>query len=871
MYFFTITKRTGPIFRKIWCASFFSRMLCVGAFLFFLAVGAVGATFSQRISPNPLIVNEPAALILTSSAAVPRIVHLPQVDGISWDQNPPSIQQRIQIIGRKRTAAYTARYTFQADRAGIFIIPSMKVRVGRQVLSTSALRFKVVPAAVSSSTGSRVLTELYWDGNPTPPKSVYQGQVLTGLFRVLVDSRLHLHARTFEQNYFPKIDLENVVFRDYSGQDGSNGTFLFRRPGTMVRNGRRYQVFDYPFAISGISVGTISGEITHHIPLLRQRRRQIQNNLFSQFFSTGRYQLIQHPVKMKIPAIKVLPLPPAPTDKGVFLGIVGQWKLGLSVDHSQVKVGEGVTLLLTIDGKGGIENLSPPRLELSGFRLYPPQIEKKYFPHEHGKISWLAVPGKAGAKLPSFIFCTFDAKSGKYQRYAFHPSLTVLPSDSAQPGGVVVGATPASHSVTKAVRHSQHEIHYLHSVAESSLKFPLWRNAMGVILGGGVLAPLFFSLLVLWLRWRAALSGDERARRLRQARKQRGALVKALKVAAPEDLPEVIRTRLVPYLLDLLDLPRGTTLAEVARQLDDRELGDILKQAETSAFMPGGEKSIDASFLIRKLKRFGPWLLMAGLVMGAGSMRAAPVAAVAEDSPAAAAAAYDQGRVAQAEKIYRRLLAKRALDPALLYNLGNCRYRQGDYAGAIACYECALRLAPGDSDILDNLNFVYRRLDLPSVREAGSPVAALRNLRDRLRPDQWLLVATFGWVMFWLSAAVLRLRRRPWSPLVFAWWILILLAFFALTTQYGDTYLPGQAVVVENRAPVYRWPHESSADPPQMRLKAGDKVEVREHRTGWSRIRIDQAEGWIENSYLRIYWTGTASLPWLRSGGAHAK
>lgn len=53
--------------------------------------------------------------------------------------------------------------------------------------------------------------------------------------------------------------------------------------------------------------------------------------------------------------------------------------------------------------------------------------------------------------------------------------------------------------------------------------------------------------------------------------------------------------------------------------------------------------------------------------------------------------------------------------------MGNCLYKLGDLPRALICYERASRLAPRDSDILENLNLVRRKLGLPEKYLIASP------------------------------------------------------------------------------------------------------------------------------------------------------
>jgi tetratricopeptide (TPR) repeat protein len=218
-----------------------------------------------------------------------------------------------------------------------------------------------------------------------------------------------------------------------------------------------------------------------------------------------------------------------------------------------------------------------------------------------------------------------------------------------------------------------------------------------------------------------------------------------------------------------------------------------------------------------------------------------------------ATAAFDAGRVDEARQIYGTLLEQEHDNASLLYNLGNCAYLKGDMGQAIAYYERARRLAPRDSDIVENLNFVRGQLSRSAVGNAETPVELIITLRDKLRPDEWLLLAAVAWLATWLIAGVLRLRKTRIHPSL---GILLLVCAAALASAYfqqRDTYGAGQAVVIEDEAQLYDLPNNLDA-PAKQTLKEGDYVSIAERRTDWSRVRIDDAEGWMPNSTLGVVW-----------------
>ncbi|MBI2340530.1 MAG: tetratricopeptide repeat protein [Deltaproteobacteria bacterium] len=71
--------------------------------------------------------------------------------------------------------------------------------------------------------------------------------------------------------------------------------------------------------------------------------------------------------------------------------------------------------------------------------------------------------------------------------------------------------------------------------------------------------------------------------------------------------------------------------------------------------------------------------------------------------------AYYKNQLKTAEEIYRKLIGEGIVNGDLYYNLGNIKYRQGEYGSAILNFEKALRLQPRDADARANLKFTEKK------------------------------------------------------------------------------------------------------------------------------------------------------------------
>ena len=214
-----------------------------------------------------------------------------------------------------------------------------------------------------------------------------------------------------------------------------------------------------------------------------------------------------------------------------------------------------------------------------------------------------------------------------------------------------------------------------------------------------------------------------------------------------------------------------------------------------------------------------------------------------------AAAAYEKGRYGEAYTLYAELLSTPGVSRgAVLYDLGNCAFRQGRYAEAVRCFRSALRYRPRDRAVRFNLRLAKERLGL----HPPGPPSLLRSLQDgigRLTPWEWLLLGAFLQAAG-LLARLLCSRRGMRAAAV----IVLLLGVLAAGRGVQVRFFPGppEAVVLVPDAALRPEPHRGL--PVLERLPAGVRVRVLESSDRWARVEHHGREGWIARTVLGPEW-----------------
>lgn len=235
------------------------------------------------------------------------------------------------------------------------------------------------------------------------------------------------------------------------------------------------------------------------------------------------------------------------------------------------------------------------------------------------------------------------------------------------------------------------------------------------------------------------------------------------------------------------------------------------------------------------------WLV---LVVGLAAVAASPVVA-AELKEAESLAVH--GDRAAAIGAYEALLAEGVDFSGLRYNLGTLYLEEGDVGRAVLHLRTALVDAPGDEDVLHNLDIA--RLAMKDQLEGVGPGLPLAvALGRQIAPGQ----ATAGFLVP-LLLLVLALAGAPWLPLRARRVVLaVAFALFALGGAALGLRLSAegevQAVVLEETA-ARKGP--TPAAPESFAAHPGLTGGVRERDGDAVRLRLDNGvEAWIDAKAL---------------------
>lgn len=819
--------------------------------------------------PNPAIAGEPVQLKLVSDKDYPQIKEVPKIEGVSWAN--ASNQRLSQFINNGKVSIKAENtYTLIAQKAGTYTIPALTIAVNGKSYKTKALEFKVVerqfriandPGNTSGKESSNVKIDdlIFAKIVPvTDRKDFYIGEEIN------IEFRLYKYNEIKMQLTWPTVSSDgNVVFRDYSKVNRESANFGEPRQFREDIKGKVFDVYVFPTAFRAIAEGKVNLTVTDNCGIVvpRQSRRSMDDDDFFGMMSPfSSPKTIAKSVSAQLENIEIKPLPPD-SGKTLFTGLTGDWKIKPEISKPPYKTGDPITLSLDIYGSGTLETLKAPELKLENFRTYPPEVEKNSDAAstvQRAVIRYVLIPLKEGQEKIIADFSTFSTEKGKYETAKFHMDLKVEKGEGSSSQIQIYAdsgskeTAPTAQMPQGAQKKSMNTIFYLKKDS-GRIEVPLWKNNIAWLILLFLAAPFAVFANEMRMARKTKFNSDPLLRRKLDAEARKGKILKKIAHSSDEELEHVILTDVVPYINDIKGLPPGTSASELVEKIDNQDIAESLRSAGHMRYMPGAS-NMDKKEIKKKLLAAFKTFSIIALIFSAGL----PLQAAGKAQSAAnideAFTDYDKGELESAAKFFKSKIDPSSLSPAMLYDLGNCYSRMGNYPRALLCYERAQRLSPRDTDIQENLNFVKRRLFLPVAGPAQNPQELIAHVRDSFRPDNWLMLMALCWAA---CGTVLLFRKKlNKSRLAVALSIPaagIIISLTAILSQYSGPYNSSNAVIVAATTPLYVLPSENS-ETSDIPLKGGENVKIIEQRLDWTRVRSGNAEGWIPSHAMTRLW-----------------
>ena len=802
-----------------------------------------------------------------------------------------SMQSSYQMINGHTSSSSSITYTYIvcATKNGSFTIPPAHVVVGGKTIASNALNIKVSgsPQASSGSGGSPRQHRQDEQGEIRDAGSQISGsdlfiKVSANKKRVYEQEPILLTYKVYTLVGLTSLRGDMPDLKSFYTQEVSLPTQKSFSIETF--NGRPYrtttwsQYVMFPQMTGKLQIPSITFE-----GIVVQQNRNIDP--FEAFFNGGSGYI---EVKKKIIApgidIEVDPLPERPVG---FSGGVGHFTVSASLNKTETKANDPVSVRITISGTGNLKLVKQPQIELpKDFDKYEPKVTDKTkltTAGIEGSMIYdiLIVPRHQGHyEIPPVSLTYFDTTSKTYRTVTSEP-LTLDVAKGSGPGAM------SDYSGQQDLQELSRDIRYIKTgnVRQQGIdEFFFGSTAYWITLA--IMALVFISLFVIF-RQRAIENANVTKRRAGKANKvATKRLKKASKLMAdnkPGEFYDEVLRALWGYVGDKLNIPvEQLSHDNISQRLSERGVGEetiaqfigALDECEFERYAPGDpkgnmnkvyEKAMTAIEQIegtmkrskerrsKESSRNARVLLLVFYLLLTPSLLT-PASAVTK---AEADSSYVRGQYQQAITQYEALL-KQGASADLYYNLGNAYYRTENIPEAVLNYERALLLSPGDRDIRFNLQIARSKTFDKIVPESEMFfVTWYRSLVSMMSVDGWARTALVALALTIILLLVYLFSERIWLRKAgFFGGVALLVLFVGANIfawqQKKDLLNRKGAIIFAPAVTVKSTPAANGTD--LFILHEGTKVVITDgSMKEWKEIRLaDGKEGWIESKHIRV-------------------
>lgn len=789
-----------------------------------------------------------------------------------------SSQSSFQMVNghTSSSSSVTYTYTLYASKNGTYTIPAAHARVNGRIISSRAVKVTVSGTARQNNGAPQMHDDYAGEAQMRKAGSRISGN---DLFIKVSANKRRVHEQEpilLTYKVYTLVDLTQLEgnMPDLTGFHTQEVKLPQQKNFHVEKvNGKNYRCVTWS---QYVMYPQVTGKL--EIPSITFKGIVVQQNRavdpFEAFFNGGSgYVEVKRNIVAPRLTVQVDPLPKRPSD---FSGGVGKFNLSASVNHTEVKAGEPISMRVVVGGIGNLKLIKEPSVVFpKDFDKYDAKITDKTKLTENGVegnmiYDILAVPRNQGQyEIPPIEFTYYDTGQNAYRTIKTQAfKINVKKGDGK---GSSVEDYRQEENDIRGLKQQKVRMHRVDEFFFGSTQY--WVS---------LLVPLLaFIILLVVFRKRALDHADIVKMRGKKANK---VATKRLKKARnlmsqnkqAEFYDEVLHA-LWGYVGDKLNMPveklaRENIADNLQRQSVDGKTIDTfisaLDECEFERYAPGDpsgnmNKTIDSAMTaimeIENVMKTSSKHKNNSAARGKTFLFCMLMALVSLSASATtkenADAEYKRGNYQQAIKDYEELL-KQGVNADLYYNLGNAYYRTDNVTQAILAYERALMLSPGDDDIRFNLQFATSKtIDKITPESEMFFVTWYHSLVNFTSVDNWAVMAIASIVlvlllvlMFLFGPNVL-LRKIGFYGGCLFFVLFVFCNFFAYQQKYNLQNRTA-AIVIAPSVTVKKTPANGSSD--VFVIHEGTKVDITDKGLkDWRGIRLaDGREGWLQTRQI---------------------
>ena len=546
----------------------------------------------------PNVISEGAQFRLTFSTNKDGSnLKLPDLSAFNILMGPsPSQQNSVEIINGKVTqsATYNYLYILQAKSEGEFTIQPASIDIDGKTYQSNSLKIQVVKGNAPQQ-GGQSATQPGQQGRTSSELSkedifvrielsksnVYKGDQIIATIKIYVAPDVNLagfdNAKipAFEGFWSQEIPVPNQI--------------NFER---QAYNNRIYQVGVLKKTILiPQQTGNIRIEPFEITCLIRQqvrRQRSIFDDFFDNSFQTVQARVISDPVN-----VSVRDLPPAPAG---FYGGVGNLRYTASIDKTQAKTNEAITLKVEVSGNGNLRLIEAPKINFPiDFETYDPKTTERIVPGQGGTsgsktFEYLFIPRNAGDYTISPIALSYFNTSTNSYTTTYSPEFKLHIEKGDESQNVTVTSSLAQEDLKllgqdiRYIKQDQYKLKHKSALFFGSSLY--WG-----IMGGSLL--LFFIVVLIYRKQLKENSNIQLVKTKKASKMARKRLKEArsfMKQNKVEQFHEAVLKAFWGYLSDKLNIPvsdlnrENVTGRLTAGQVSQGVISEFIELLDTCEF-----------------------------------------------------------------------------------------------------------------------------------------------------------------------------------------------------------------------------------------------------------------------------------------------
>ena len=320
-------------------------------------------------------------LVFTVNSQDIKDFRAPSIKGFDVLMGPSRSQQSsIQIINGKRTSNSSTAFTYilLAGNPGTYTIPAASVEVNGEKVFSNAISIKVLPqdqtsgnsgnngggsasSSRSQAAGSRISANDLFITATASKTTVHEQEAILLTYKVYTVVNLRqLYGKMPDLKGFHTQEVELPQQKTFTLEH-----YKGRNYNTTVWS--QYVLFPQQTGKLEIPSITFDGVVA---------QQTISDDPFDAFFNGGGYVEVKKKITTPKVVINVQLLPAKPAG---FSGAVGEFKLASSINATDVKTNDAVTIKLTLSGTGNMKLIGTPEVKFpQDFEIYDPKVTDDY-------------------------------------------------------------------------------------------------------------------------------------------------------------------------------------------------------------------------------------------------------------------------------------------------------------------------------------------------------------------------------------------------------------------------------------------------------------------------------------------------------------